>query len=64
MTAFQIMMLSGLGLPLIPIGGSDDNRLKSRISRRLEAVDWKSEKQYTHRGTYHDELVSSWGRKS
>lgn len=40
-TAFQIMMLSGFGLPLIPIGGSDDRRLKSRMSRRLDAVDYK-----------------------
>lgn len=40
MTAFQIIMLSGFGLPLIPMGGSDDNLLKSRISRRLDAVDF------------------------
>ncbi len=41
MTAFQIMILSGLGLPDIPIGGSEASRLKSRIRRRLAAVDWK-----------------------
>lgn len=39
MTAFQIMILSGLGEPLIPTGGSEASRLKSRIRRRLAAVD-------------------------
>ena len=39
MTAFQIMMLSGLGLPEIPVGGSEASRLKSRMSRRLAVVD-------------------------
>lgn len=38
-TAFQIIMLSGLGLPEIPIGGSEANRLKSRMRRRLACVD-------------------------
>ena len=40
MTAFHIIMLSGLGLPLIPTGGSDARRLKSRMRRRLALVDW------------------------
>lgn len=35
MTAFHIMMLSGFGLPEMPIGGSEANRLKSRMRRRL-----------------------------
>lgn len=35
MTAFHIIILSESGLPEIPIGGSDANRLKSRISRFL-----------------------------
>lgn len=39
MTAFQTMMLSAHGAPLIPPGGSDERRLKSRMSRRREAVD-------------------------
>jgi hypothetical protein len=39
MTAFQIMILSGFGDPLIPTGGSLASRLKSRIRRRLAAVD-------------------------
>jgi hypothetical protein len=39
MTAFHIMMLSGLGLPDMPMGGSEASRLKSRMSRRLAAVD-------------------------
>lgn len=39
MTAFQIMMLSGLGEPLMPTGGSEARRLKSRIRRRFAAVD-------------------------
>ena len=38
MTAFQIMMFSGFGLPDMPMGGSDARRLKSRIRRRLAAV--------------------------
>jgi hypothetical protein len=42
MTAFHIMMLSALGDPLIPTGGSVDSRRKSRIRRRLAAVDWAS----------------------
>jgi hypothetical protein len=41
MTAFHIMMLSALGEPLIPIGGSVESRLKSRIRRRFAAVDYK-----------------------
>ena len=39
MTAFHIMMLSALGDPLIPTGGSLASRLKSRMRRRLAAVD-------------------------
>jgi hypothetical protein len=38
-TAFQSMMLSGHGAPEIPSGGSEDNRLKSRIRRRRQEVD-------------------------
>jgi hypothetical protein len=40
MTAFHIMILSELGDPLIPTGGSLASRLKSRIRRRLAAVDY------------------------
>ncbi len=40
MTAFHSMMLSGHGLPEIPPGGSLDRRLKSRIRRLLQLVDW------------------------
>jgi hypothetical protein len=40
MTAFQSMMLSGHGLPEIPPGGSLESRLKSRMSRRLQFVDY------------------------
>jgi hypothetical protein len=40
MTAFQSMMLSGHGLPEIPPGGSLDSRLKSRIRRLLQLVDY------------------------
>lgn len=39
MTAFQIIILSALGLPDIPTGGSEANRLKSLINRRLAWVD-------------------------
>ena len=42
MTAFHIMILSELGDPLIPTGGSLASRLKSRIRRRLAAVDYRS----------------------
>jgi hypothetical protein len=42
MTAFHIMILSELGDPLIPTGGSLASRLKSRIRRRLAAVDYGS----------------------
>lgn len=40
MTAFHTMILSGLGLPEIPMGASEVRRLKSRIRRRLAAVDY------------------------
>jgi hypothetical protein len=40
MTAFHIMMLSGHGLPEIPPGGSVERRLKSRIRRRRQFVDY------------------------
>ena len=40
MTAFQIMILSGFGLPEIPIGGSEASRLKSRMRRLLAVVLW------------------------
>jgi hypothetical protein len=40
MTAFQSMMLSGHGLPEIPPGGSVESRLKSRMSRRRQLVDY------------------------
>jgi len=40
MTAFHSMMLSGHGLPEIPPGGSLDKRLKSRIRRLLQLVDY------------------------
>jgi hypothetical protein len=42
MTAFHIMILSEFGDPLIPTGGSLASRLKSRIRRRLAAVDYGS----------------------
>lgn len=41
MTAFHSMRLSAHGAPETPNGGSDDSRLKSRISRRRQAVDWR-----------------------
>lgn len=41
MTAFHSMMLSGHGLPEIPPGGSLDSRLKSRIRRLLQFVDYE-----------------------
>src|SRR6266851_841113 len=40
MTAFHSMILSGHGLPEIPPGGSLDKRLKSRIRRLLQLVDY------------------------
>jgi hypothetical protein len=40
MTAFHIMILSEFGDPLIPTGGSLASRLKSRMRRRLAAVDY------------------------
>lgn len=40
-TAFQSMMLSGHGLPEIPPGGSVERRLKSRIRRLLQFVDYR-----------------------
>jgi hypothetical protein len=40
MTAFHNMMLSGHGLPEIPPGGSLESRLKSRIRRLLQLVDY------------------------
>lgn len=40
MTASMTMMLSGHGLPEMPSGASAVKRLKSRIRRRLERVDW------------------------
>lgn len=51
-TAFQIMILSGHGAPLIPPGGSEERRLKSRIRRLRDAVDcW---------GGKRDLVVRSW----
>ena len=38
---FQCMMLSGLGPPEIPAGGSMESLLKSRIRRRLQFVDYR-----------------------
>lgn len=40
MTAFQTIMLSWHGEPEIPSGASVASRLKSRMRRRLAAVDW------------------------
>lgn len=40
-TAFQSMILSGHGLPEIPPGGSVESRLKSRIRRRRQLVDYR-----------------------
>lgn len=40
MTAFHSMMLSGHGDPDIPLGGSVESRLKSRINRLLQLVDY------------------------
>ena len=42
MTAFHTMILSGHGLPEIPPGGSVERRLKSRMRRRLQLVDYSS----------------------
>jgi len=39
MTAFQSIMLSGHGDPEMPLGGSVERRLKSRIRRLLQFVD-------------------------
>lgn len=40
MTAFHSMMLSGHGLPEMPSGGSVESRLKSRMRRRRQLVDY------------------------
>lgn len=40
-TAFQSMMLSGHGLPEMPPGGSLESRLKSRMRRLLQLVDFE-----------------------
>ena len=56
MTAFHIMILSELGDPLIPTGGSLASRLKSRIRRRLAAVDYGSASRAVMR-----ELGRRWG---
>lgn len=48
MTAFHTMMLSGLGLPEIPMGASEVRRLKSRIRRRLAAVDYNMSQHRSH----------------
>ena len=40
-TAFHTSRLSAQGAPEIPPGGSEDRRLKSRIRRRLDGVDWR-----------------------
>jgi len=45
MTAFQSMRLSAQGAPETPKGGSEDRRLKSRIRRRRQAVDWKRRRE-------------------
>jgi len=42
-TAFHNMILSGHGLPDMPPGGSVESRLKSRISRRLQLVDFEDD---------------------
>ena len=42
MTAFHSMMLSGHGLPEMPSGGSVESRLKSRMRRRRQLVDYGS----------------------
>ena len=41
-TAFHSMMLSGHGLPEMPPGGSLARRLKSRMRRRLQFVDYEN----------------------
>lgn len=43
-TAFQTIILSALGAPLIPAGGSAWSRLKSRMRRRREVVDCRAKR--------------------
>ena len=43
MTAFHIIMLSGHGLPEMPPGGSIESRLKSRMRRLLQLVDYQND---------------------
>jgi hypothetical protein len=55
MTAFHSMILSGHGLPEMPPGGSLDSRLKSRIRRLLQLVDYQ-------KGGYQHELYEGMGQ--
>ena len=45
MTAFHNIILSGQGLPEIPPGGSLDSRLKSRMRRRRQFVDYNESEE-------------------
>lgn len=42
MTAFHSMILSAQGAPEMPLGGSDERCLKSRIRRRRHEVDYNA----------------------
>ena len=55
MTAFHSMILSGHGLPEMPPGGSLDSRLKSRIRRLLQLVDYQ-------KGGHQHELYEGMGQ--
>ena len=62
MTAFHTMILSGHGLPEIPLGGSVERRLKSRTRRLLQFVDYLQwlatdlRSELTLEKSYHDDL--------
>ena len=55
MTAFHSMILSGHGLPEMPPGGSLDSRLKSRMRRLLQLVDYQ-------KGGHQHELYEGMGQ--
>ena len=57
MTAFHNMMLSGHGLPEMPPGGSLESRLKSRIRRLLQFVDYKSYERWIREKDKQNELT-------
>jgi hypothetical protein len=61
MTAFHSMMLSGHGLPEMPPGGSLESRLKSRIRRLLQLVDYNQtscESQFHGRNRQNEQTMT------